>query len=59
VLDPTILRQAMAYGSVLASFNVEDFGTERVQSLTREEIEERLRDFQRITRFEVESAPSP
>ncbi len=59
VLDPTILRQAMAYGSVLASFNVEDFGTERIQSLTREEIEGRLRDFQRITRFEVESAPSP
>ena len=49
----------MAYGSVLASFNVEDFGTERIQSLTEEEIEGRLRDFQRITRFEVESAPSP
>ena len=59
VLDPAILRQAMAYGSVLASFNVEDFGTERVQALTMEEIEERLRDFQRITRFEVESAPAP
>ena len=26
VLDAEILRQAMAYGSVLASFNVEDFG---------------------------------
>ena len=58
VLDPTILRQAMAYGSVLASFNVEDFGTERIQTLTREEIEQRLRDLQRITRFEVESAPA-
>jgi cytidine kinase len=44
----------MAYGSVLASFNVEDFGTERVRSLTTEQIEERLRDFQRITQFEVE-----
>jgi hypothetical protein len=44
---------------VLASFNVEDFGTERIQSLTREEIEERLRDFQRITHFEVEPAPAP
>jgi sugar/nucleoside kinase (ribokinase family) len=58
VLDPAILRQAMAYGSVLASFNVEDFGTERIQTLTKEGIEERLRDFQRITRFEVESAPA-
>jgi sugar/nucleoside kinase (ribokinase family) len=59
VLNPGILRQAMAYGSVLASFNVEDFGTERVQRLSRDQIEERLRDLQRITRFDVESAPSP
>jgi sugar/nucleoside kinase (ribokinase family) len=56
VLDPAVLRQAMAYGSVLASFNVEDFGTERVQTLTLEEIEERLRDFRRITQFEVDTA---
>jgi len=56
LLDPTVLRQAMAYGSVLASFNVEDFGTERVRALTRDEIEQRLRDFQRITHFEVEPA---
>jgi sugar/nucleoside kinase (ribokinase family) len=54
VLNPAVLRRAMAYGSVLASFNVEDFGTERVRALTREEIEERLRDFRRITHFEVE-----
>jgi sugar/nucleoside kinase (ribokinase family) len=58
VFDPAILRQAMAYGSVLASFNVEDFGTERVRSVTREEIDERLRDFRRITHFEVEPAPT-
>jgi sugar/nucleoside kinase (ribokinase family) len=56
LLDATVLRQAMAYGSVLASFNVEDFGTERVRALTRDEIEQRLRDFQRITHFEVEPA---
>jgi sugar/nucleoside kinase (ribokinase family) len=54
VFDPAVLRQAMAYGSVLASFNVEDFGTERVQALTRDEIEERLRDFRRMANFEVE-----
>ena len=58
VLDPAILRQAMAYGSVLASFNVEDFGTDRIQSLTRDEIEERLRDFRRITDFEIDPAPA-
>jgi sugar/nucleoside kinase (ribokinase family) len=56
VRDPAILRQAMAYGSVLASFNVEDFGTDRMRDLTRDEIEERLRDFQRITRLEIESS---
>jgi sugar/nucleoside kinase (ribokinase family) len=59
VLDAEILRQAMAYGSVLASFNVEDFGTERIQTLTKEEIEERLRAFQRITSFDVSSASAP
>ena len=58
VLDHAILRQAMAYGSVLASFNVEAFGTERVRSLTREQIDERLRDFRRITHFEVDPAPA-
>jgi len=58
VLDHAVLRQAMAYGSVLASFNVEDFGTERVRSLSRDEIDERLRDFRRITHFEVEPAPA-
>jgi sugar/nucleoside kinase (ribokinase family) len=52
--DATALRQAMAYGSVLASFNVEDFGTERVGALSVEEIEDRLREFQRITHFDVE-----
>ena len=57
VLDYAGLRQAMAYGSVLASFNVEDFGTERVRSLTRDEIDQRLRDFRRITDFEAEPTP--
>jgi hypothetical protein len=49
----------MAYGSVLASFNVEDFGTERVRRLTKEEIADRLQAFKRITHFEVEQAPTP
>ena len=52
-LEPDALRKAMAYGSVLASFNVEDFGTERVGSLTMDEIAERLQDFKRITHFDA------
>jgi sugar/nucleoside kinase (ribokinase family) len=59
ILDHAVLRQAMAYGSVLASFNVEDFGTERVQALSRDEIDERLRDLRRLTHFEVEPVPAP
>ena len=36
----------------MASFNVEEFGTERVDRLTHEEINERFRAFKRITHFE-------
>ena len=50
-LDPAELRRAMAYGTVLASFNVEDFGTERVRALGEDEIAERLEAFKAITTF--------
>src|SRR5919107_4200736 len=45
--DEHALRRAMAYGSEMASFNVEDFGTARVSELTEGEIAERLADFKR------------
>jgi sugar/nucleoside kinase (ribokinase family) len=51
--DESALRRAMTYGSVLASFNVEEFGTERVQRLAREEIEERFSELRGMTSFEV------
>jgi sugar/nucleoside kinase (ribokinase family) len=51
-LDPAALRRAMIFGSVMASFNVEEFGTERVQKLTQDEINQRFRDFKRFTNFE-------
>jgi sugar/nucleoside kinase (ribokinase family) len=50
--DHSILRRAMTYGSVLASFNVEEFGTERVRRLTRDEIDERFEHFRQITAIE-------
>jgi sugar/nucleoside kinase (ribokinase family) len=50
--DEAELRRAMTYGSVLASFNVEEFGTERVRRLTREEIDERFAEFKAMTTFE-------
>jgi len=51
-LDEASLRRAMGYGTVLASFNVEDFGTERVAALTREEIDARFAELHAMTRFE-------
>ncbi|HEY6145912.1 MAG TPA: PfkB family carbohydrate kinase, partial [Solirubrobacterales bacterium] len=50
------LRRAMGYGTVLASFNVEEFGTERVSRLTRDEIDARLEELRAMTQFE--SAPA-
>jgi sugar/nucleoside kinase (ribokinase family) len=51
--DPTPedLRRAMAFGSVMASFNVEAFGTERVRALEPAEVEARLSEFKRLTHF--------
>jgi len=50
---PSALRLAMAYGTALASFNVEEFGTERVSRLTGEEIVARVLELRRITEFET------
>ncbi|HEX6391423.1 MAG TPA: PfkB family carbohydrate kinase [Solirubrobacteraceae bacterium] len=46
-----VLRRAMAYGTAIASFNVEEFGTERVARLTRDEVEARVADLERFTRI--------
>jgi sugar/nucleoside kinase (ribokinase family) len=46
-----VLRRAMAYGTALASYNVEEFGTERVARLTRDEVEARVADLERYTRL--------
>ena len=50
--DDAVLRRAMAYGTALASYNVEEFGTERVTRLTPAEIADRVADLERITHFE-------
>jgi sugar/nucleoside kinase (ribokinase family) len=51
-VDEAAMRRAMIFGSVMASFNVEEFGTERVRRLTHAEINDRFRDFKRFTHFE-------
>jgi sugar/nucleoside kinase (ribokinase family) len=50
-LDHDLLCRAMAYGTAIASFNVEEFGTERVARLTSDELTERVSELGRITRF--------
>ena len=50
--DVDALRRAMAYGTALASFNVEEFGTDRVVRLTATELHDRVADLQDMTRFE-------
>ena len=51
-LDEAAMRRAMIFGSVMASFNVEEFGTERVRRLTNDEINDRFRAFKQMTHFE-------
>jgi sugar/nucleoside kinase (ribokinase family) len=45
------LRRAIVYGSVLASYVVEDFGGRRLRTLTRDDVERRYRQFVALTEF--------
>ncbi len=51
-LNRRVLRHAMFYGGVMGSFAVERFGTERLQSLTREEIDQRFNIFRELTHLD-------
>ncbi len=51
--DARTLQRAMAYGTVLASFNVEEFGTERVERLTPEEVSQRYGELRALTHFDA------
>jgi sugar/nucleoside kinase (ribokinase family) len=50
-LSDELLRRAMAYATVLASFNVEEFGTERMARLTGAEIVARTQELHAMTQF--------
>jgi len=54
-IDHPLLTEAMAYGTALASFNVEAFGTERVEQLSGDEVTARVQELERITRFSCTS----
>ena len=48
------MKNAIIQGSNLASFCVEKFGTERMESLQKEEVQERLQQFKLLTQFDIE-----
>ncbi|SHG01012.1 PfkB family carbohydrate kinase [Flavobacterium defluvii] len=48
------LKNAIIYGSNLASFCVEKFGTERMETLTKAEVAIRLQQFKSLTQFDIE-----
>ena len=48
------MKNAIIYGSALASFCVEKFGTERLENLTKKEVHRRLKQFQNLTQFDIE-----
>jgi len=50
-LDAASIKQALAYGTVAASFNVEGFGHEQTQKLTRKDLEVRLAQFRKYANF--------
>ena len=51
-IDDSILRRAIIYGSVMASFNVEEFSCDRLRRLTPEEIRTRFLEFKSFAHFE-------
>jgi sugar/nucleoside kinase (ribokinase family) len=51
--DPDVLRNAMAYGTALASFNVERFGTEGLEQVAGDAVRERVQDLWRFARFDL------
>ncbi|MBI4854730.1 MAG: bifunctional hydroxymethylpyrimidine kinase/phosphomethylpyrimidine kinase [Acidobacteria bacterium] len=50
--DEAAMRRAMIYGSVMASFNVEAFGCDRLEQLSYQDVNNRFRQFKEITHFD-------
>ena len=49
--EPQTLKEAMAYGTVVASFNVEDFSLDRMQRIGRADLDQRLVEYRRMLSF--------
>lgn len=50
-IDSVKIKQAIAYGTVAASFNIEDFGLDKTSRLTRQDLERRLTKFRKLVLF--------
>ena len=48
------MKSAIIVGSALASFTVEKFGTDRLQEVSKQELNQRIKTFHELTTFEVE-----
>ncbi len=49
--DPKTLKEAMAYGILVASFNVEDFSLDRMKQIERKDLDERMRTYKQMLSF--------
>lgn len=49
--DPATLKTALAYGTVVASFNVEGFGLDRLQEISRDDIQSRMENYRQMLSF--------
>jgi sugar/nucleoside kinase (ribokinase family) len=52
------MKNAVIYGSSLASFCVAKFGTERMENLKKNDLKHRLQEFQSLTQFDIELTPT-
>jgi sugar/nucleoside kinase (ribokinase family) len=48
---PQTLKEALAYGVIVASFNVEDFSLDRMQQITRADVDARMQEYRRMLSF--------
>jgi sugar/nucleoside kinase (ribokinase family) len=49
--DPKTLKEAMAYGTLVASFTVEDFSLDRLRGIEREDLDQRMAEYRRMLSF--------
>ena len=49
--EPKTLKEAMAYGTLVASFTVEDFSLDRLKQIDREDLDQRMEEYKRMLSF--------